>query len=267
MDTLTASRGWLRPYLGPADVLLEAGAAPGTPGEPSLLALQEDVIRAFPEYRLATYFTERPAVLAGADHIVVARHRSGGELLGLVVARLRQGTAGGYLHAEMNLITAGRQRRGLLLPLWRVMLTRLAAGPTGLPGLVAMKTYNPMVYSCLLVVARLTGAEVYPPVLADGPSPPGELPEVAQQVAAEVAPTCAFDPRTGALRGAGVPRDFYPAMPTTSRREVQGYFARHLRPGDRLLCLVRFGPGADMPRLLRRWKVGIDLPTEESNHA
>jgi len=62
-----------------------------------------------------------------------------------------------YLHVEMNLITSERQRRGLLAPLWRIMLERLLADPQGFPPLLAMKTYNPMVYSTLAIVARLTG--------------------------------------------------------------------------------------------------------------
>lgn len=276
MEALTPHGRWLEalPDLSPVDLVIEAGAAPAA-DDPGLLALQDDVVRAFPEYRLGTYFAERPGAVAGADHVVVARSPADGRLLGLVVARHRQGAAGSYLHVEMNLITAERQRRGALLPLWRVMLARLAADPAGFPPLVAIKTYNPMVYSCLLVVARLTGAVLYPPLPTNGSAgaangsaePAGGLADVAALVAAELAPSCPFDPATGALQGAGTPRDFYAAMPTTNKRQVQAYFARHLPPGDRLLCLVRFGPEAELARLMRRWNVATHAPTEGSNHA
>jgi hypothetical protein len=270
METLTPHGRWLEalPDLSPVDLVIEAGAAPAAADDPGLLALQDDVVRAFPEYRLATYFAERPSAVADAHHVVVARNPADGRLRGLVVARHRRGAAGSYLHVEMNLITAERQRRGALLPLWRAMLARLTAGPAGFPPLVAIKTYNPMVYSSLLVVARLTGAALYPSLPATGPAGlAAGLADVAALVAAELAPSCPFDPATGALQGAGTPRDFYAAMPTTNKRQVQAYFARHLQPGDRLLCLVRFGPEAELARLMRRWSVATHAPTEGSSHA
>jgi hypothetical protein len=256
VKTLTPPRRWLVEHPGSADVRLEAGSSPDLAGEESLRA---DVVQAFPEYRLEVYFTERPRTLADADHIVLARHRGDDRLLGLIVARRRRGAVGRYLHVEMNLITSERRRRGLLVPLWRVMLARLVAEPDGLPDLVAMKTYNPMVYSSLAVVARLTGAGLYPAIGAV--REPTGLEDVARHVAAEVAPRSPFDTATGVLKGAGVPRDFYRALPTTNKRHVQAHFAQHLEPGDRLLCLVRFGPGADLGRLLRRWNVLTDLAT------
>jgi hypothetical protein len=254
--------GWLAelpPARGPR---LLAGARP-TPAEER--ALQDDVVAAFPEYRLAVYFAERPGVFAHADHVVVARGPEGDEgtggpatdrLVGLLVARWRQGRVGRYLHVEMNLIATDHQRRGVLGALWRVMLTRLLDEPGGLPDVVAIKTYNPMVYSSLALVARLTGATLYPAL--DPAATGAELRTLAASVAADLAGHCPFDPATGVLTGASVPPDFYPALPTTNKRDVQGYFVRHVRPGDRLLCVLQLGDARVDP-VLRRF--GVRQPT------
>ena len=268
----TTAADWLERHERPAGARILAGGRP-TPAQQE--ALQRDVVAAFPEYRLGVYFAERPGVLAGADHIVLARDDAGigcgdgdgdGRLLGVLVARRKDGAAGAFLHVEMNLITADRQRSGLLVPLWRALLTRLLDEPGGFPALLALKTYNPMVYSLFSLVAARTGAGLYPPLPADpaagdpGVAATSPLAGLARTVATEVSPRAPFDPVTGVLRGAGVPRDFYPSLPTTNRKAVQAYFARNVQPGDRLLCLLAFGDGAEVAPLLRRLGVRVDGP-------
>jgi hypothetical protein len=254
-DPLASSPGWqIEPGRGD-DVRLLHGSSP-EPG--ASRALQEAVIAAFPEYRLAVYFTVKGDVFGAADHVVVARQEGDGSVLGILTASERSCRVGRFLHVEMNLITSTYQRRGLLLPLWRIMLTRLVQGPDGFPELFAIKTYNPMVYSSFEVVARLSGASLYPtlPATTGHPDEQPLATDVATEVAATLSPETPFDPATGVLHGAGVPRDFYAALPATNKREVYDYFADHLEPGDRLLILLRFGAGSDHERLLRRLGVG-----------
>lgn len=273
MDFETSLSRWnVDPYgVGGVEVLHTSAPSPS-----ERRALEAALVAAFPEYRIAEYFAIKGDVFREVHHVVVARPASGGGLVGLLSARERTCRFGRFLHVEMNLIAAAHQRRGLLPPLWRALLARLVAGPEGLPRLFAIKTYNPMVYSSVRVVARACRASVYPSPPAPGRQrrdrdEPPRARELAAEVAATISPTTPFDPATGVLRGAGVPADFYPALPTTNKRRVHEWFARHLAPGDRLLVVADFGADADPAPLLRRFRVapvaGVGTAPSGGSHA
>jgi len=102
------------------------------------------------------------------------------------------------------------------------MLERLLADPQGFPPLLAMKTYNPMVYSTLAIVARLTGATLYPSLPGDDRA--AALTGAATAVAADVGHGLPFDPSPACCAAPGATR-LLPSLPeTTSGR------CRLLRP-------------------------------------
>lgn len=211
--------------------------------------LRGDVVAAFPEYKLSVYFRERPGIFETADYVVAAVESGGGPLAGLLVATWRELDGEPFLHVQMNLITVSHQRSGLLLGLWQVLVRRLLLGALGFPRLLAIKTYNPMVYSSLRVLCRAAGATLYPRL--DGAQDPA-MAGIAAAVAHELCPELEFDGPVGVVRGAGVPRDFYPSLPFTNKRDVRVYFEQNVRPGDRVLCLVRLASGTVPAVVLRR---------------
>lgn len=215
--------------------------------------LQQRMIAAFPEYKLSEYFERRPSLFERAHHVVVAMADREALPVGVVVASRHSDGEPDFLHVEMTLITTPYQRSGLLLMLWRHVMRMLAADERGFPTVIVLKTYNPMVFSSLQVAARLGCGEIYPAL--DGGRQDSELAEWATYAAAKLCPSLTFEPETGVVRGAGVPRDFYTEMPRTNKRRVNDYFQRHLAPGDRVLCLVHFPSPTGLTHLLDRFGV------------
>jgi hypothetical protein len=225
--------------------------------------LREATIAAFPEYRFAEYFARRGDVFGGADHTIVAFGGAGDRLAGVLVAQCRTLPSGRpLLHLQMNLLAATFRRTGLLLSMWRVLVEKALLGdPSSFPTLWAVKTYNPVVYSSLLTVRRGTAGRLYPRL--DRPQEP-DLTALACEVAATLCPDLHFIPETGVLEGAGTPVDFYAAMPSTNRRPVHEYFLAHVRPGDRMLCLVEVPRGGGIDGLLRHLHIARPMLGDSS---
>jgi hypothetical protein len=120
---------------------------------------------------------------------------------------------------------------------WAQHLTTVSAG-SGFPAINVLKTYNPRVYCAMSSLTAVPGVGFYPAVDS---TPDPDTARLAGRISRRISPGRPFDPATGVIRGAGVPADLYPELPRSSNAAVNGYFARHARPGDRILCVLLVG--------------------------
>lgn len=235
-------------------------------------------IRQMPELKLAELFRLKPDQLRECDHVVTATD-SDGEFAGVVAARWfalcqlpsgalaasplvvapRPGTRdpfgdwpegfGGntqFLQLAISLIQSRHQRSPLLRMLWRAAFQAVVAGPRPFPAVIALRTYNPAAFQAMRAFALIPGVEIYPRI--DGDQDPSML-RLAAAVADHLGGTSRFDPHTGVLERAGVPLDFYAALPEGGRENVRSYLLAHLAPGDRLLCILRAAEQATRQRI------------------
>lgn len=196
---------------------------------------------AFPDLKITEYFAERREMLRTSDHISVAVAEPGGRFAGFLSSRWQTGEAGvadSFLHASVFLLAEQFRRTQLFRHMWRVHLDGLMQDGFGFPWVVALKTYNPAVYAALRTFTRVDGVKLYPRI-ADGVQDEA-MASMAAAIKERIAPELIFDPSTGAIEGAGVPRDFYAARPSCRSDDVERYFAQHLREGDRILCVLDF---------------------------
>jgi len=206
-----------------------------------------------PELKLTELFRRKPDLLRECDHVVTAIGPDG-EFAGVVAARWMVGHAS-FLQLAISLIQARYQRSPLLRAMWHAAFEQIAAGPRGFPAVIALRTYNPAAFQAMLVFARLPGVVVYPRIDGGGQDP--AMVELARMAYERLGGGSPFDPRTGVLRGAGVPLDFYSALPEGGRDAIQRYFRAHLADGDRLLCLLHAPDATTRERICRAFGVGV----------
>jgi hypothetical protein len=113
---------------------------------------------------------------------------------------------------------------------------------------MVLKTFNPLAYRALEAMARVPEVALFPRI---GAASSARLAALAGEVAGCIAPGLLYERDTGVVRGAGVPPDFYPALPEGAPPRVTDYFRRHVGAGDRLLCLLDIGSAAAERRILR----------------
>ncbi|MBV9252529.1 MAG: hypothetical protein JO227_25220, partial [Acetobacteraceae bacterium] len=205
--------------------------------------LQNSLADAVPDLRIEEMFRWRPGLLRTYDHLLVARAPNG-TIAGVLGCTWRACAQLSLLHVGIHMIASQYRRSGLFSELWRHEITEVLPREPYRPSLVGVKTYNPIVYRAMQTFARLAGGQLYPDVDTNKQDP--ELVKLATQASMVLAPEHAFDATTGALRAVGMPPDLYQDIPGIEGQPVRQYFQRHLNPGDRLLCLLRF-PGFDDP--------------------
>lgn len=214
-------------------------------GEADRERLLEGLAEALPELRIPELFALRPDILTSADQVLITRDRVTGAAVGLLTARsFRLADGARCLQAMVQFIGGAHRRGSVLRENWAQVL-RTCAAEDGFPDVIALKTYNPVAYCAMRGLGR--SEEVYPAL-----SEPQDqrLAGYAAEIAARVAPDCAFDPRTGVVRGSGVPVNLYRSRPQSADPAADAYFAAHTRPGDRVLCLVRVGSPAGAERIM-----------------
>ena len=193
--------------------------------------------------------------------MVIAAFAPDGGLGGVLVSRLLAGDgAERILHVSMQLIAERFRRTALLKRMWGMHLAA-AAGECGLPGTIVMRTCNPIVLQLLRGFTRVDGIAVYPEI--DGQAQERELERLAVRLARRLCPGLAFDSRTGVLRGAAVPPDFYADLPRGRDAAVNAYFHQNLTTADRVLCIVRITTEQAKHRLLRAFgaqPISRDVP-------
>lgn len=225
--------------------------------------LQSGLVAAIPDLRIAEMFRRRPGLLRTFDHLLVG-WAPDGAMAGVLGCTWRECSGLSLLHVGIQMIAPGYRGGGMFVDLWQREIVGVLPEEDAHPSLVAVKTYNPIVYLAMRSFARLAGGILYPDVETADQDP--ALVRLASSVRAVIAPQYGFDPATGAVRDAGLPPDLYEAVPGAVGHPAERYFERHLQPGDRLLCLLRC-PGFDEPgsgaRLLRSLASALGAPVGE----
>jgi hypothetical protein len=202
---------------------------------------------AMPELKIDPYFAVRRSALSSAHYLTVAVARSGPALIGFLCSRwhAQDEKHVAFLHASICLISQRHRQTLLFRDLWRRHLEQVDEGGSGFPYVIALKTYNPGVYHILSAFTRLDGVTLYPRI--DGLQDESTR-SLMHAIRDRIAGGLEFDWKSGVIRGAGVPPDFYPELPGHRRRDICEYFRRNLRPEDRLLCVLAFPQRAGIRR-------------------
>lgn len=203
--------------------------------------LQDELVETISDLRIGDMFRCRSGLLRTYDHLLVGRAMDS-SMTGVLGCTWSSCSGMSLLHVGIQMIAPVHRRTGLFFELWRHYIAEVLPHETARPSLVGVKTYNPIVYLAMQVFAGLGGGRLYPDVEADEQD--RGLTQLAAETSSVVAPGHRFEKTTGVVRGVGMPPDLYQAVPTVEVHPVERYFERHLRPGDRLLCLLRF-PGFD----------------------
>lgn len=213
--------------------------------------LAEGLIHALPQLRMRELFRQRFDMFDQADLITVAV--VGNTVAGALASRwdtLPDGTR--FLHVTSQFVAERHRHGGIFRMSWRGHFTDLLSGDPGFPETIVLKTYNPVVYYAMRAFGLAPYVRMYPSVTAPQRPSPARL---AAMIAAAISPEHEFHPGSGVIRGAGVPADLYPEQPACRDAQVNAYFARHARPGDRMLCLLQIPTRRGADTILRAFNV------------
>jgi hypothetical protein len=186
---------------------------------------------------MAALFAQRRDMFRDADVVTVAT--DAGVAVAALSSKLVTLPSGRqFLHVLTQFVGDEYQhgRTRAFLYSWRDHFAYQYPDAARFPGLIVLKTYNPIAFCAMRAFTRVPGITIYPDLGAADQDPAGRA--LAVMVARDVAAGFPFDPRTGVIRGIGWPADLYPALPQSSHEDVNGYFARVTRPGDRVLAML-----------------------------
>ena len=193
--------------------------------------------RAMPSLNIREYFLAKGSTLSDCDFVIVAVERDSGQIISALTSRWHQEEGQRpFLHLKILMITPRYQKTRLINDIWGFHLARVHLSRFGFPHVIALRTYNPVVFGAMRIFTRIDGIRLYPGI--DGQPQDPAMAALAQQIADTISPGLSFKAGTGVIRQAGVPPDFYPAMPSSRKTDVYQYFARHLAPSDRMLCVL-----------------------------
>lgn len=213
--------------------------------------LQEGLVAALPDLRMAELFAAGPGLLREAEHLVVGVDRASGQPVSALGASWTATAAGRrFLHIGAQFVSA-RLRRGPVFSTSWLALLEDAVVTGGFPVLSALRTYNPVAYCAMRAYGRLPGAVMYPEVGPAGQDP--DVTRLAGEIAASLAPAAPFDPDSGRLAGIGVPRGLYRGRPRCDDAAVNEHFERHTVPGDRILCVVHIRATATVDAIVENF--------------
>jgi hypothetical protein len=213
------------------------------PTRPALSAAAFDRVRTglaetLPDLRMRELFRLRPDLLDDADYLVAATDTASGRVVGVLASRWLELPSGRpCLHILVQFVGAAYRGGSIFRRSWAVHFAELLAEGHEFPEVLALKTYNPVAYCAMYAFSGHPDAAFHPQPAGPAASPP-PLRSLAVEVAGAVAPGEPFDAEAGVLRGIGVPRDLYPRIPACTEPAVGDYFARTVRPGDRVLCVL-----------------------------
>ncbi|MFF7249407.1 hypothetical protein ACFZBU_36535 [Embleya sp. NPDC008237] len=225
--------------------------------------LVDGLVDALPGLRMRELFTLRRDMFRSADLITVAVERASGAAVGVLCSRTERLATGATLLNVTTQFVAEQMRHGFVFRAgWGAHFAALGHGgdPAGLPRLIALKTYNPVVLCGMRAFTRIPGTSLYPDCRG-GPQDPERM-QTAERIAAVMAPGYPFDPKSGVISGAGVPADLYPHRPLCRDAEINDHFARNTRPGDRVLCVFDVGTVEAAAALLSAFRAGPATPQE-----
>lgn len=212
--------------------------------------IASDLASAMPDYRVADYFRAKPDIVGSQSGVVLATDRETGRVVALLVATRHSIETAGYVSLDTILVAQQYQRTTLSARMLTCLVKGMATSSLELPSFLMLTTGNPTSYCMASSFIRLADARVYPRITGD--QDPGDA-SLAATLAKIHRPLFSFCKRTGVLAGGAgsVPPDFYPQVPISRNREANAYFARHLGPSDRLMCLMIF---PDTQAKVRLWK-------------
>ncbi|WP_239333226.1 hypothetical protein [Frankia sp. CiP3] len=235
-----------------ADASLLRFSAGRNPLDPAADAwLKAGLATALPDLRMDALFAARPELFRSAEHLVVCldasadtsagaglddRGAGGGRPVAVLGASWAS-TADGerFLHIGVQFVARDLRGGAAFSASWLALLDDVVS-TTEFPRISVLRTYNPVAYCAMRAYGRLPGAALYPDPRRERRD--ARISELAARVARAVAPGAPFDRRSGRLAGIGVPTDLYRTRPTSDDDLVNTHFARHTRPGDRILCMV-----------------------------
>jgi hypothetical protein len=237
--------------------VLELPRGPELTGETSAWII-DGLEAAMPSLNIREYFQAKGSTLSDCDFVVVAVERDSERIISTLTSRWHGSEGGGraFLHLKILMIAPRYQKTRLINDVWAFHLARVCESRFGFPYVIALRTYNPVVFGAMRIFTRIEGIRMYPEIAIEKQDP--DLARLAREIAAQISPGLDFVVETGVVRRAGVPPDFYPAMPSSRRSDVYEYFRRHLAPTDRLLCLLVVESEAAKHRALHLF--GIRLP-------
>jgi len=192
---------------------------------------------AMPSLNIREYFSAKGSTLSDCDFVLVAVEHDSDRIISVLTSRWHQVQRGrSFLHVKILMITPRYQRTRLINDVWGFHLAKVYRSRFGFPYVIALRTYNPVVFGAMRIFTRIDGIRLYPAMGLESQDP--TMTALAEAIAAQVSPGLAFSASTGVIRRAGVPPDFYPVMPSSRKADVYEYFAGHLQPSDRLLCVL-----------------------------
>lgn len=211
--------------------------------------LVQGLTRAMPELKVSAYFEAKKNWFSEYDYLIVAVERGSDDVIGVLASswHLVEGRPF-FLHIIVQFIAPRYQKSLLLKHMWAFHFGKVSLGAFGFPSVIALRTYNPVVYTAMRIFSGLDGVELYPRI---GAAQDPTMVELARRVAERISGALDISLDTGVIRGASVPPDFYPALPKTNRMDVLEYFERHLAPSDRLLCILSVPTDIAKSRILR----------------
>jgi hypothetical protein len=195
------------------------------------------LIASLPALKMRTLFDQRRDMFREADLITIATDTKDRTVIGALSSRWCTTPSGGRFLHILTQFVGERYQGGIAFPRsWGSHFARLYGDWSEFPDLLVLKTYNPIVYCVMRTFTRVPGVTFYPEIREgrDDPDAAGRAAEIAKVVA----PDHVFAQETGVISGIGDPPDLYPSLPESRNTKVNEYFARHARPGDRILCML-----------------------------
>lgn len=209
-----------------------------------------DLIKAMPDLKLAEYFQIKKNWFSEYDYLIAAAENKSDALVGLLTSRWHENDGTPFfLQISMQMIANRYQKTQLLKHMWGFHFRKVSEGPFGFPSVIALRTYNPVVFSAMRIFSRIEGVRMYPRIGVEEQDP--EMVALAQSITARISPGLNMCSRTGVIKDASVPPDFYPSLPKTSKGEIYDYFAEHLTPSDRLLCVLHISTEEGKRKILK----------------
>jgi hypothetical protein len=219
--------------------------------------IAEGLEAAMPSLNIREYFLAKSSTLSDCDFVIAAVEHDSGRIISALTSRWHQGDAQrSFLHVKILMITPRYQKTRLINDVWAFHLARVCRSRFGFPYVIALRTYNPVVFGAMRIFTRIDGIRLYPAIGVESQDP--EMTALAEAIAGQVSPGLAFEVETGVISGAGVPPDFYPAMPESRKADVHQYFARHLAPSDRMLCVLSVETEAAREKALQLFGVRLE---------
>jgi hypothetical protein len=248
------TEGPARPAAGSIDVVR-------LPARPALSAadferVSTGLAATLPDLRMRELFRLRPDLLDGADYLVAATDSATDRVVGVLASRWLELPSGRTcLHILVQFVGAAYRGGSIFRRSWALHFAELLAEGHEFPEVLVLKTYNPVAYCAMQAFSGHPQAAFHPQPAGPAASA-ARLRSLAVEVAAAVAPGAPFDAEAGALRGIGVPPDLYPRIPACSEPAVSDYFARTVRPGDRVLCVLHARTAAARQAILAALGLG-----------